>query len=116
MEAEVEHLRSRMSRVEDLERDRDALLDTYVELIAEQIREPDPGQRRQVYALLRIRLTIRRGSELEVTGVLGTGNLLCENALTSPRESQFTKTLAVTFRAFLGDGSPQIVLETSAVR
>lgn len=36
---------------------------------------------------MRIRLTVRRGGELEVAGVLGAGNILCENALTSRRET-----------------------------
>ena len=82
VETEIEHLRGCLSRVEELERDRDALLDTYAELIPEQLRELDPEQRRQVYALLRIRLTVRRGGELEVVGDLGAGHTLCENGLT----------------------------------
>ncbi|CAN5660494.1 recombinase family protein [soil metagenome] len=84
VEAEIGHLRGRLQRVEDLESDRDALLGTYAALIPEQLRELGPEERRQVYGMLRLRLTMRSGGDLEINGVVGTGPALCESGLTSP--------------------------------
>ena len=62
-----------MSRVEELESNGNTLLNTYAELMPEGLEELGPKQRRQVYALLRIELTMRRGGDLEIAGVLGAG-------------------------------------------
>ena len=82
VEGEIEHLRGRLERVEKLERDRDALLDGYSNVIPEALEELDPEERRQIYAMLRLRIAVEVGGDMEITGVIGAGEILCESELT----------------------------------
>ena len=81
-ETEIVHLRGRLERVEELERNRDTLLDDYANLIPEALQELGPEERRQIYAMLRLRIAVEIGGDMEITGVLGAGEILCESGLT----------------------------------
>ena len=79
VEGEIEHLRGRLERAEELERDRDALLSGYANLIPETLEELDPEERRQIYAMLRLRIVVEIGGDMEITGFIGAGEILCES-------------------------------------
>ena len=83
-ENEIGLLRGRLERVEDLERSRDTLLDEYAKLIPDALQELDPEERRQVYAMLRLRIAVHIGGDMGITGVIGAGEILCKNGLTPP--------------------------------
>jgi hypothetical protein len=110
-EAEIESLRGRLERVEELERNRDTLLDGYVGLIPQKLQELEPEERQQIYRMLRLRLVMDPHGGIAASGVIGAGNSLCESELTSACEYQNTKTPSFTFRTVLGGNSPRIRLE-----
>ena len=78
-ETEIEGLRRRLERLEDLERDRDTLLDEYAKLMPDALQELGPEERRQVYAMLRLRIAVEIGGDMTITGVIGAGETLCES-------------------------------------
>ena len=82
-EAEIGHLRGRLERVEELERNRDTLLDSYVSLIPQKLQELEPEERQQIYRMLRLRLVIDPHGGIEASGVIGAGNSLWESEITS---------------------------------
>ena len=53
-------------------------------LILEALEELDPEKRRQVHAMLRLRIAVEIGGDMEITGVIGAGEILCESGPTSP--------------------------------
>lgn len=112
-ETEIEHLRGRLERVEELERNRDTLLETYAGLIPQRLQGLDSEERRQIYAMLRLRIVIDLDGDMEIIGVIGEGKTLCNSGLTSACEYQNTKFPGFTFHAVLGDGSPRVRLEPS---
>ena len=82
-EAEIVHLRGRLERVEELERNRDTLLDDYTVLVPEALQELGPEERRQIYAMLRLRIAVDIDGNMQITGVIGAGAGLCETELAS---------------------------------
>ena len=83
-EAEMEHLRGRLERVEALERDRDALLDGYAALMPEDLEELGPEERRQIYAMLRLRVVVDINGDMAMTGIIRTEKTLCKTRPTRP--------------------------------
>jgi hypothetical protein len=81
---ELESLRNRRERIQELERDRDALLEYYVGMAPEALGSLLPEERHQVYKMLRLKVAARMDGELEVTGALG------ENVCTDERTSACT--------------------------
>jgi site-specific DNA recombinase len=81
-ETEIDTLRSRIERVEDLERNRDTLLGSYADLIPQKLQELGPEKRQQIYNMLRLKLTINPDGDMEATGVIIEESILCENGLT----------------------------------
>jgi hypothetical protein len=73
-ERELEVLRGRQVRIEEMERDRDVLLDEHARMAPEAL---TPEERRQVYGMLRIRAVVRIDGTLEVSGTFGEGNIFC---------------------------------------
>ena len=76
-ERELEALRGRQERMEQMERDRDILLDEYARMAPEALDALTPEERRQVYGMLRIRAVVRIDGTLEVSGTFGEGNVFC---------------------------------------
>ncbi len=96
-EGELAALRGRKETLEELERDRDALLESYVEMTPEALDSLTPEKRHQVYGMLRLRVEVFADGRMEVRGILSeklrvlyeNGRLvgeegLCENGLASP--------------------------------
>ncbi len=76
-ERELEALRGRRERMEQMERDRDILLDEYALMAPEALDALTPEERRQVYGMLRIRAVVRIDGTLEVSGTFGKGDVFC---------------------------------------
>jgi hypothetical protein len=70
-------LASPRSRVEQMERDRDILLEGYARMAPEALDEPSPEERHQVHRMLEPRAAVKMGGALEVGGTLVEGAEFC---------------------------------------
>jgi hypothetical protein len=70
-ERELAALQGRRKVVEELERDRDALLEAYAEVVSEQLDRLTPEERHLVYKVLRLRVAAYQDGKLEISGVFG---------------------------------------------
>jgi DNA repair exonuclease SbcCD ATPase subunit len=75
----LEAIRNRQEWIEEMERDRDTLLDTYARMVPEVLEELTPEERHQVYRMLRLRAAVRIGGTLEVSGMFGEGSSFCHS-------------------------------------
>jgi site-specific DNA recombinase len=95
-ERELEALQGRRKVVEELERDRDALLEYYAGMVPEALEKLTGEERRQVYGMLRLRVRLSADERMEACGILkdnlhvpyengqtADSNGLCENELAS---------------------------------
>jgi hypothetical protein len=64
---ELEALKSRKEEVEELQRDRDALLESYAGMVPEGLEEFGPEERRWVYKLIRLNVFADAGGNLTAT-------------------------------------------------
>jgi DNA repair exonuclease SbcCD ATPase subunit len=77
-EQKLEVLRSRQERLKGLERDKNALLETYAQMAPQALDSLTPEERHRVYGMLGLRATITMDGTLEVSGTfLGEGEVLC---------------------------------------
>jgi hypothetical protein len=106
-EMEIENLRGRLERVEELERNRDSFLDSYVGLIPQKLWELEPEDRQRIYSMLRLRLVMGPDGSIEATGIIGAGKYLCESELTSTCEFQNTKKFELAFRVLMTEGGAE---------
>jgi site-specific DNA recombinase len=67
---ELEALKGRRKRLEDLKRNRDALLERYANITAEALEELLPEERNKLYKVLRLRVVLGDDGTPEVSGVL----------------------------------------------
>ncbi len=67
-ERELKALRSHRERLAELERDKDALLDSYARMAPEALGALAPEERRQMYGMLRLRAVARPDGAIEVNG------------------------------------------------
>ena len=67
---ELEALRSRRERMVELERDRDALLRSYVGMAPEALDGLAPEERHRVYRMLKLKVPIKSDGALEASGEL----------------------------------------------
>lgn len=62
VESQIEASRSRLARIEDVERDKDALISHYASLMPQGLADLSPEERNRVYKMMRLRvLTDREG-------------------------------------------------------
>lgn len=66
---ELEALRGRRDRLEDLKRDRGAVLGAYAGVTAEALRELSAEERNKLYKILKLRVVVRDDGTPEVSGV-----------------------------------------------
>jgi hypothetical protein len=78
-ERELEALRGRKEYLEDLERDRDALLDRLMEVAPEALDALGSDERQQLYRMLRLRVLANQDGSLEISGAFGDVPAVCEN-------------------------------------
>ena len=69
-EEELAAIRGRKEILEELERDRDALLESYAKMTPEALDALTPEERRQVYGMLRLKVEVYADGRMEARGVL----------------------------------------------
>jgi hypothetical protein len=69
-EAEIAALAAQEERVEELERDRDALLEFYAGAVPEALDRLDGEERNRIYRMLRLEITPQEDGILDVRGIL----------------------------------------------
>ena len=74
----LETLRGRRERLEEMERDRDALFDGYTRMAPKALDSLIPEERCQVYRMLGLAAVVRMDGALEVGGMFGQGGALCQ--------------------------------------
>jgi hypothetical protein len=97
-ERELAAVKGRKEALEALEQDRDALLDSYAEMVPEELDALTGEERRQVYGMLRLKVDVAADGSMEVRGILSENvrvlyengrpvgeDCLCENGLASWR-------------------------------
>jgi hypothetical protein len=70
-EKELQSIRARRVVLEELERDKDALLESYARMTPEALDDLSSEERHHVYKMLRLRVEVSPDSSLDVSGVLG---------------------------------------------
>jgi hypothetical protein len=60
-----------------LERDKDALLESYAQMAPEALDSLMPEERHHVYGMLGVQALIKMDGTLEVSGTFGEGDALC---------------------------------------
>jgi hypothetical protein len=68
-EREREAARARSEVLQRLERDRDALMESYAGMVSETLEDLAPEERHRIYKLLRLGVRFRPNWPLEITGV-----------------------------------------------
>ena len=71
VQGELEHIRHRTTRIEDLQRDRDALLRHYSQIAVEHLDSLEPRERNRVYNMLDLKVLAQEDGNLEVKWALG---------------------------------------------
>jgi hypothetical protein len=82
-ERELKLIRDRKERMEVLERDKELLLASYADALPEALDELAPEERRQIYAMLRLRVNVGSDGILDVSGVFGGDTCVCKSEPTS---------------------------------
>ena len=86
-EEQLAAIRGRKEIIEELERDRDTLLESYAKMTTEALDALTPQERRQVYGMLRLRVEVAADGTMEARGVLSENiRVLCENGHTDGEE------------------------------
>jgi hypothetical protein len=86
-ERELEVLRSRRERIEELERDKEVPLESYVGMVSEALDSLLPEERHQVYQMLRLEVVAHVDSTLEASGAF-TGDDLSKSETGHPSPSR----------------------------
>ncbi len=95
--------------VEQLERDKEALLNHYARIVPEQLDTLEPEERNRVYKMLDLTVLAHENGNLELTWALGADP--CRDNEPPPRWSFAYTTPAFRFRAVLtDDGSEEVEL------
>jgi hypothetical protein len=84
-ERELTSLKDRKERIDHMERDKDALLEQYEAITPGALDALTPEERQEFYKVLRLRVTVRVGGDLEATGAFFEGAALCLPASTQSR-------------------------------
>ena len=69
-EKELQALRGRREAIDQLERDKDALLESYARMVPEELDRLSPDERHQVYRMLRLEVYLPPEGPIEVRGIL----------------------------------------------
>ena len=71
VQAELEALNRRQQTIEELERDRDAVMESYAGMVPEELDDLASEERHQIYKMLRLRVTVGPDMPPEVSGAFG---------------------------------------------
>jgi site-specific DNA recombinase len=99
-ERELAAIRGRKAALEELERDRVALLESYAGMLPEALDSLASEERRQVYGMLRLKVEIAADGSMEARGVLSdtlqvlheNGHILCESGVASASTTSCRRT------------------------
>jgi site-specific DNA recombinase len=80
---ELEALAQRQEKLQELKRDKNALLESYARTVPEGLDALSPEERHRIYKMLRLRVVIGPDVPPEVSGVFGEGVPLCGSEATS---------------------------------
>ena len=81
VEKELRVIEGRKDHVQQLEHDRDALMEHYAGLVPESLNDLSPEERHQIYKMLRLKVLAYPDKSLEVSGSLVDGGEAGEMAL-----------------------------------
>ena len=76
-ERKLEALRGERDRLAKLEQDRDARLDSLVEIGSEALDALSPDERNQLYRILQLKVVLKKDAMPELSGVFGQGLDVC---------------------------------------
>ncbi len=76
-ERELEAVKGRQERIEQLRHDKDAFLESYSTMAPEALDGLAPEERHEVYKMLRLKAVIHPGARLEVRGALADLHRVC---------------------------------------
>ena len=76
-ERELEALKSKRDRITELEQDRDALLDSLMQIGSQALDILTPDEKHQLYRILRLEVVVREDRTPEVSGAFGEGFGVC---------------------------------------
>ena len=76
---ELEVLRSHQERIEGLERDKDAPLESYVGMVPQALDGLTPEERHRVYRMLRVEVVVDANGRVEVKGALRAEPKVCSS-------------------------------------
>jgi site-specific DNA recombinase len=71
-ERELETLHDRQQRLEDLQRDKEAVLDSYAKMAPEALNDLSAEERHRLYNMLRLKVVVNPDRSVEIHGALGT--------------------------------------------
>ncbi len=74
-QAELEHLLAHKERAEELEQDRDILLESYAEMVPDALDDLSGEERNRLYGMLRLEVVPAGAEGLEVSGAFCTSEL-----------------------------------------
>jgi hypothetical protein len=80
---ELEALSRRREKIEELERDKNALLESYVGMVPEGLDALTSEERHRLYKILRLRVVLGPGAPPEVSGAFGDSILVCGSETSS---------------------------------
>jgi hypothetical protein len=90
-EKELKALRTRQERLEELQRDKDALLDYYAALAPDALDSLAPEERHRLYRMLRLKIVARPDETIELTGDLVSAAEFSKLEITYPSCSSRTR-------------------------
>jgi len=76
-EHELEALKSKRDRITELEQDRDALLDSLIQIGSEALDTLTPDEKHQLYRILRLEVVVREDRTVEDSGAFGDSLDVC---------------------------------------
>src|SRR5215216_8018668 len=91
-ERELKAIRGRKAALEELETNRDALLESYAGMMPEALDSLASEERSQVYRMLRLEVEISADGTMQAQGVLSVVPPVCENGVASTFTASWKRT------------------------
>jgi hypothetical protein len=105
-ERELRTLEGRSRLLENLEREKDTIIERYAGLVPDALEELSPRERHQVYRMLHLRVVAHPDDKLEVSGAFSSEGLGKEDLLRT-HASENTQPPGLRFRALLTEDGDQ---------
>jgi hypothetical protein len=128
-ERELAVLKGRREQLEALERDTEAVLETYARMAPEALESLSPEERHQFYKILRLRVVVQPDGSTPVSGAFADGQDVCTLETTSQCCGRLTRSNGLWFakiltgpktdesgQCFSGPCRPKTALELTGVQ